>query len=416
MSPAGFSAGHPGLTEVSPNPPRATPDRRTLRLVNPTRRLGACFFGWFSRQRRSRRHRPFWRHRPTPTPQRPHHPAISRRLAIASPIHSKADHSRQGLPPNVQMEAGRSVSTRILAGPATGTVECKGTYRSFTESIAAIPMTLIQTVFSRDFIIQVSDRRLTKGQPKSKSILIDDENYTKLICWNNSFTAGFTGMSRIDRYAREPTSHWIANVLSDYPLFELGVAALHKAAQQRVQKLPGNWDRRLAIVIAGFDHRQVPLVAAITNFDERTGILRKPLSFRCALGTMVRGHRIGTHVAGQPLNEFQGKLLTRHVRKKLRDNPKVGADALCVFIPRKTQISSGIGGMLMSNLGGPEIPTTTTSFGFFDRRGWRFEQRGPISAGGGMVAEHWASADPDKPDYQSISFRPLKLPPPMSPT
>jgi hypothetical protein len=50
---------------------------------------------------------------------------------------------------------------------------------------------------------------------------------------------------------------------------------------------------------------------------------------------------------------------------------------------------------MMSNLGGPEIPTGTSSFGFFDRRGWQFEQRAPLAVEGGFVKEIWATADPE---------------------
>ena len=66
---------------------------------------------------------------------------------------------------------------------------------------------------------------------------------------------------------------------------------------------------------------------------------------------------------------------------------------------------------MMSNLGGPEIPTGMSSFGFFDKRGWQFEQRGPLVAEGGFVKEIWATADPEFPDNQSIGFRFLKVRP-----
>jgi hypothetical protein len=59
-------------------------------------------------------------------------------------------------------------------------------------------VTLVQTFFSSDFVIEVSDRRLTK----SDGSIFDDE-YTKLVCWNQSFAAGFTGLARIDQ--RQPT-------------------------------------------------------------------------------------------------------------------------------------------------------------------------------------------------------------------
>ena len=64
---------------------------------------------------------------------------------------------------------------------------------------------------------------------------------------------------------------------------------------------------------------------------------------------------------------------------------------------------------MMSNLGGPEIPTGTSSFGFFDRRGWQFEQQAPLAAEGGFVKEIWATADPEFPDNQTIGFRFIKV-------
>ena len=134
-------------------------------------------------------------------------------------------------------------------------------------------MTLLQTVFSGDRIIQVSDRRLTlNGQ-------IFDDEYTKLVCWNQTFSAGFTGIARIDRRARKSTAEWIAEVLCDYPAFVPGVQALRQEAENRVSKL--SWaDKRLAIVVAGFDFRQIPLIAEIANFDTATNVTQDADSFR----------------------------------------------------------------------------------------------------------------------------------------
>lgn len=295
-------------------------------------------------------------------------------------------------------------------------------------------MTLIQTVWTKDIILQVSDRRLTKGISNSKSVLVDDEAYTKLIHWNNTFTAGFTGLARIDRRQKEPTSQWIAEILSDSPFFEHGLEILKVEAANRIKKLPKNWDRRLAIVIAGFDHREVPLVGLVTNFDQQTAISADEEQFVALEGSFVPGHNTGSQVVGAGLNsELQRQLLTRRIPKVLRqDNginraakhmvkiqrlvadvdPKVGHDALCVFIPRRRSPEMpDAHSMVMSNLGGPDLPTTTTSFGFFDKRGWKFEQYGPLIARGGSVTEVWGSADPDNPDNQTVGFRMTKAPP-----
>lgn len=69
-------------------------------------------------------------------------------------------------------------------------------------------MTLIQTLFNADQIIQVADRRLTWPDGS----LFDDE-YTKLVCWNQTFSVAFTGIARMDEALNKSTSEWIAEVL-----------------------------------------------------------------------------------------------------------------------------------------------------------------------------------------------------------
>jgi len=61
-------------------------------------------------------------------------------------------------------------------------------------------MTLIQTVASPDYILQVSDRRLTWSDGTYTDV------DTKLVYWNAYFTIGFTGIAQIDPKATEATS------------------------------------------------------------------------------------------------------------------------------------------------------------------------------------------------------------------
>jgi hypothetical protein len=284
-------------------------------------------------------------------------------------------------------------------------------------------MTLIQTVWTNDRILQVSDRRLT-----ANGTLVDDY-YTKLVLWNERFTVGFTGLARVDRWQRESTALWMAEILADCAQFEVGCEVLKAEAQKRFKKLPKNWDLRLAVVIAGFDFREHPLVACITNMDMETNALRAPAAFEVFTPQMIAGRQVGLHVAGASLNENQTVLFHRYVRRRLKEgdgvnppirlmveiqrdvsktDPKktVGPDALCVHIPRSTNMPNGS----FSNLGGPDLPTGSTSFGFLDRRGWLWKQEAPLSAIGGFVRKFWASADPDHPDNQTVSMQLLKVP------
>lgn len=121
-------------------------------------------------------------------------------------------------------------------------------------------MTLIQTVTTDDLVIQVADRRLSRPDGS-----VFDDDYTKLVCWNTSFTVGFTGLARIDPAQKKSTSEWLAETLCDYASFEDGVDALRYWASGQIGQLPtgkGWEDKRLGIIIAGFDRRRIPLVAA----------------------------------------------------------------------------------------------------------------------------------------------------------
>lgn len=290
-------------------------------------------------------------------------------------------------------------------------------------------MTLLQTVFSGDRVIQVSDRRLTLNGE------IFDDEYTKLVCWNQTFTVGFTGIARIDRRGRESTSEWIAKVLCDYSLFLPGVQALRLETENRVSKLP--WaDKRLAIVIAGFDVRQVPLVAEIANFNTGTNISENPDSFGLRYAQVPPGRTTSTHSVGALLGDLEGRLLSRYVPRVLRRdkvnghnraikilvenqrrvhrrNALVGADAQAVTIPA-TQMGDGI---VMSNLDGTDIPAHSSSFVYFDQHGFRYKQLGPLMAHGGQVIDQViGTADADNPDNQSMSIRFVKVPPPPTRT
>lgn len=306
-------------------------------------------------------------------------------------------------------------------------------------------MTLIQTLMFDDLVIQVSDRRLTQGRTGA---VVDDE-YTKLVCWNCNFSIGFTGLARIDRAQRKSTSEWIAETVCDYRVFEHGVAGLAAAASERIGKLPKAWpDRRLAMVVAGFDGRDDPLVAEISNFVIGGPMPADPINFNVKYGHRLSGQSVGYHVAGASLTEkWQHQLLTQRVPRALKKpkpegityavklmvevqrsvaktNTTVGTDAMAVTIPRTTfgeqmlrQLNRQI---LMTNLDGTNTigGSNGPQFAYFDTHGFKFRQFGPHNAANGMaVADLLGTADPDNPDNQTMSIRILKFPsPPTHPT
>ena len=284
-------------------------------------------------------------------------------------------------------------------------------------------MTLIQTFLSSDFVIQVSDRRLTRAGGS-----VFDDDYTKLVCWNQSFTAGFTGLARIDRRQQKSTSEWVAEVLSDYADFGYGVNVLRTEAESAIRKLPNNWNKRLAIVIAGFEARKGPQCVEVTNFDTRTGTTNDQNTFVLNSFAMNPGQSTGAHTAGAILSKMQSMVLGRYVprvvnqpdglnrairimvenqRLVARGNDTVGLDAQCVYLPRVPQAP----GLMLSNLDGHSIPTTNNSFGFFHADGFQYRQVGPLLAHAGAVMDQFeGTADPQNPDNQTVGFRYVKVP------
>lgn len=239
-------------------------------------------------------------------------------------------------------------------------------------------MTLIQTVTTDDLVIQVADRRLSRPDGS-----VFDDDYTKLVCWNTSFTVGFTGLARIDPAQKKSTSEWLAETLCDYASFEDGVDALRYWASGQIGQLPtgkGWEDKRLGIIIAGFDRRRIPLVAEISNFDPEAPIPANQNEFKCYRIRRAPGHSASFRITGAALTEkMYANILLRRVPRMLKqqdgitraarlmvalqrriseDNPGVGRHAMAVAIPRERTMPE-----VLSNLDAPSLNTmnSTTS-------------------------------------------------------
>lgn len=289
-------------------------------------------------------------------------------------------------------------------------------------------MTLIQTVTTDDLVIQVADRRLSRPDGS-----VFDDDYTKLVCWNTSFTVGFTGLARIDPAQKKSTSEWLAETLCDYASFEDGVDALRYWASGQIGQLPtgkGWEDKRLGIIIAGFDRRRIPLVAEISNFDPEAPIPANQNEFTCYRIRRAPGHSASFRITGAALTEkMYANILLRRVPRMLKqqdgitraarlmvalqrriseDNPGVGRHAMAVAIPRERTMPA-----VLSNLDAPSLNTMNSNFCYFDDAGFNYKQLGPHMAGGGWAwADFVAEADPSNPDMQKVGGRVLKCPQP----
>lgn len=130
-------------------------------------------------------------------------------------------------------------------------------------------MTLIVSAGTRDFLVQVSDRRLTDLRTGAAV-----ENMAiKAVVYCNFMVVGYTGVSRI---AGERTDIWIADQLQTVPSPSRGSAT--GRLQEAVEEVFGG--RRspppLALVALGWysnpeDEDLHPSVARISNFHDEDG-------------------------------------------------------------------------------------------------------------------------------------------------
>lgn len=287
-------------------------------------------------------------------------------------------------------------------------------------------MTLIQTVATDNITILVADRRLTNGTT-GKPV---DDAFTKLVCWNMSYGIGFTGIARIDPAQRKSTSEWIAEKVCDYADFMSGVQALGHHMREQMQRLPKRWpDKRLGIVVAGYDNQGVSRKAWIHNFGP------DPTDVKLQLLIPHPGQKSSYHIGGGPINDWHRRVLQRRIprlleqpngvaravrlmvalqRKLATSNTGIGTDAMAVTIP-KTRAHP----MLLSNTdGNATIGTGTCEFHYYDTNGYSYRQLGPHIAGGGTAwADFFAEADPNNLDNQTIGGTCLKWPqpPPLHP-
>ena len=80
--------------------------------------------------------------------------------------------------------------------------------------------------------------------------------------------------------------------------FGYGVHVLRTEVEAAIRRLPNNWNKRLAIVVAGFDSSGGPLCAEAANFDTATGSTSDQNAFKLDMLTLIAGRKTASHTAG----------------------------------------------------------------------------------------------------------------------
>jgi hypothetical protein len=132
-------------------------------------------------------------------------------------------------------------------------------------------MTLIQTLLSPTRILQVSDRRLTKG---GKPV---NDSTNKVVSWCAKFTVAFTGPAFMDLKQKNlPTSEWIASTMAENGDGGGDVATvvemLQASLNAKLAELPSTWDKRMTVTMSGFAKfsdlaTNVPVCYSISNYE-----------------------------------------------------------------------------------------------------------------------------------------------------
>lgn len=266
-------------------------------------------------------------------------------------------------------------------------------------------MTMILTCLTKDFVIQSSDRRISRVIDNRVQWYDDQSN--KALVYKSQFVFAYTGQATIPVKKNGQTTwistiDWAAEQLSkeknlDKAVFNLKYRATELMNANYVRKLP-DYKRRVAFVGAGFEEiesggKQIrrPLRIMIENcIDDDGSILDVPRNeFRIQHDPL--GNSDATlYVAGQPLKpeievEFSrllrscaehnvnpekiGVLLTSKIldtaKAMHKDRKTVGENIMCICVPQayvdkddevmKVPITGGIRFEIPTNSDGPQI-------------------------------------------------------------
>ncbi len=293
-------------------------------------------------------------------------------------------------------------------------------------------MTLIQTLLTPEFVIQVSDRRLSAGGE------IRDDTYNKAISWCGMAIVGFTGgFAHVDYRLTEPLTNWIAGVLASERTVKSGVDALEVGMLQLVSKL-SKWrkyrDRRLTITVAGIaPDAGTAFFRGLSNFEDGRQIITNPnlvevfrWGYEVPLGgTQTVYTTAGADLGGSFNRRKEGQKLAkiaqmgginnaarymvelqRRVAKveKAKGTNTVGEDAMVVSVPANLQRSHMI---LMSSTDSDAIQGGEPNFSFVKSGSFSRERFAPLIACNGIVSTIFAKGDGDN---QTIEFQRINPP------
>jgi hypothetical protein len=207
-------------------------------------------------------------------------------------------------------------------------------------------MTLILSALTQDFVVQVSDRRLTDlatGAPKNESA-----NKAIVCCGHVVF--GYTGLADINR---EKTDQWFGRTFLGGVSAQAAIERVRDSATQVFSAVPLRW-RMHAFVGVGWS-RSRPILVVVSNFLDADGNTAQVARDTFSIDAVRISAPLRIHSAGQRLDRkvsaelvrnakraikrggganSVARLLVEQVRQVAQVNQKVGEDVMVSIIPR----------------------------------------------------------------------------------
>lgn len=291
-------------------------------------------------------------------------------------------------------------------------------------------MTFIQTLLTPEFVILVSDRRLSAQGG------IYDDSYNKAVSWCGMIAVGFTGaFAHVDYRLQQPVTHWIAGILASESVLKDGLDSLEDGMRSLTAKL-SQWrrfsDRRLTIVLTGIaPDYGTAFFRALSNFENGYEIFpthsdthvyrwgyEVPLH-----GTEVHYFTAGAYLGGHLKRRAEGSKLARIAEKgginnaarymiklqrqvaeqeRRRGTNSVGEDSMVVSVPanvRRDQMMT-----LMSSTETDAIHAGSPYFSFVKAGSFSKDRFAPILACDDRIAviSAWGEGDNQRINFQQI--------------
>jgi hypothetical protein len=174
-------------------------------------------------------------------------------------------------------------------------------------------VTLILSYANWEYVVQVSDRRLTYRNGK-----LYNDRRNKAVVFCNQMTFAYTGLGYI---GRRRTDDWLADVLGPHKFLDAAVNSVKVEAGKSIARFyyrPSNY-RYLEFVGVGWArYRDVvqPVLAIVSNYrDLSSNILSTPQRHFVYIYSVLGELPYVCQSSGQPLTRKEAVVLNRYLRK-----------------------------------------------------------------------------------------------------